>query len=288
MLNGRDIRVLHLEPTDVCQARCPACARETDANFDARRHHHLRVDDLEALFDPAFVAKLDKLYMCGNYGDPAAGLHTMSIMRWARALNPNITLGMNTNGAVQSTFWWHELGRLMNREQDYVVFSIDGLEDTNAVYRRGVNWQRLMSNIEAFVTAGGRAHWDMLVYRHNEHQVEACEARARELGFSWFRAKVSRRPLVDRLEAPVRWLQPTQTSGAIQCFALRHKEIYVDAQARISPCCWLGSRQRDFVKDFDAVQATWVTAHPEPVCAATCSGTVTQFDQQWQREVQLC
>jgi hypothetical protein len=33
MLTLRNIKVLHLEPTDVCQAECPLCARETDKNF---------------------------------------------------------------------------------------------------------------------------------------------------------------------------------------------------------------------------------------------------------------
>jgi hypothetical protein len=59
---------------------------------------------------------------------------------------PEITLGMNTNGAVQSTFFWHALGRLFNKPKDFCVFSIDGLEDTNPVYRKNVDWKKLMSN----------------------------------------------------------------------------------------------------------------------------------------------
>jgi hypothetical protein len=288
MWKQRDIRVLHIEPTDVCQARCPSCARETDTEFDARRRHHLRVDDLEDLFDTEDIKRLHKLYACGNYGDPAAGLHTQAIFEWARRINPDIVLGMNTNGGIQSTFWWHQLARILSGSRDYVVFSIDGLEDTNEIYRRGVSWRRLQANIEAFVAAGGSAHWDMLVYAHNEHQVDLCQQRARDLGFRWFRAKVSRRPVTAGLQVPHKWNVPQAQPGVINCFALRNQEIYVDAQARVSPCCWLGSRQSRFVKDFDAVQASWLTTTPDPVCAATCQGSHTQFDQQWQREVELC
>ena len=32
----REIKVLHLESTNVCQAACPLCARETDPLFDKR------------------------------------------------------------------------------------------------------------------------------------------------------------------------------------------------------------------------------------------------------------
>lgn len=287
---SRDIRVLHLEPTDVCQARCPLCARETDPNFDRRGRHNLTIPQIQKHFGDDAVRGLKKMFMCGNYGDPAAGYHTLDIYRWFRELNPNIVLGMNTNGAVQSTFWWYELAKIMDQPEDYVVFSIDGLEDTNAIYRRGVDWNRLRANVESFIAAGGSAHWDMLVYRHNQHQVDECEQLARELGFRWFRAKVSRRPFIDGLEFPVGWKEPRKNSRAIRCHALIEQSAYIDAQGRLSPCCWLGSRQKDFVTDISQVSVTWNTAEPHPVCADTCGtdGDDTAFSAQWQREVQLC
>lgn len=290
MLTSRDIRVLHLEPTDVCQAACPQCARETDKNFNKKSRHHLSVDQLEHLLTKEFVAGLDKMFMCGNYGDPAAGSYTLEIYQWFRKHNPNIVLGMNSNGAVNTTFWWHTLARTLNQPLDYVVFSIDGLEDTNPTYRVNVSWSKLMQNIEAFVSAGGIAHWDMLVYRHNQHQVDACQQLAKDLGFRWFRAKVSKRPLTGKLEYPVDWHRPHTLTHSIDCHALREKSCYIDAQGRVSPCCWLGSRQKDFVTDFDAVQSSWQSSQPNLVCIDTCgvSDGDTRFSNQWQREVKLC
>jgi sulfatase maturation enzyme AslB (radical SAM superfamily) len=286
MLTSRNIKVLHLEPTDVCQAECPLCARETDHNFDKSRRHQLSVEMLEHLLPAEFVSNLDKMFMCGNYGDPAAGNHTIAIYEWFRSQNSNITLGMNTNGGIGTTFWWHSLGKIFNQPSDYVVFSIDGLEDTNGDYRINVNWSKVMQNAKAFIAAGGSAHWDMLVYQHNQHQIDACEQLAKNMGFKWFRAKVSKRPLVDRLEYPVRWQTPQQQSKKISCHALNEKSVYIDAQGRISPCCWLGSRQRDFITDFDAVQSSWNSLTPNIVCLDACGteDVVTNFDQQWRRE----
>ena len=229
------------------------------------------------------------MFMCGNYGDPAAGYHTMSIYQWFRSENPGITLGMNSNGGIGNTFWWHGLAQILNQPQDYVVFSIDGLEDTNHEYRVNVNWTKVMANAEAFIAGGGAAHWDMLVYGHNEHQVDACEQLARSMGFRWFRAKVSKRPLAKRLELPVTWQRPEQRSTKITCHALKEQSVYIDAQGRISPCCWLGSRQRDFVTDFDAVQRSWNTQSPNSVCAKACGteDTSTNFDKQWVYEIAL-
>ena len=287
----RRIRVLHIEPTDVCQAACPLCAREIDSEFRKDIKHHLRVEQIQQHFSDRVIGNLDKMFMCGNYGDPAAGYYTMDIYNYFRKVNPEIMLGMNTNGAVQSTFFWHALGRLFNQPKDYCVFSIDGLEDTNHVYRKNVNWQKLMSNVQAYIAAGGSAHWDMLVYKHNQHQVDACEQLARDMGFKWFRAKVSKRGFTDHLEFPMGWQPPAVKPGPIKCHVLNEKSMYIDAQGRVSACCWLGATQRDFVKDdLATVKLTWKTDTPNLVCTSACSTNKnkTVFQDQWQREVQLC
>ena len=146
-----------------------------------------------------------------------------------------------------------------------------------------------MSNVQAFIAAGGSAHWDMLVYRHNQHQVDACEQLARDLGFKWFRAKVSKRPMVNGLEEPIGWHRPVAQAGRIKCQAIAEKSEFVDAQGHVSPCCWLGNTQSKFVTDFNAVKASWKTDTPNPVCQAVCSVTrgKTAFTDQWQREICL-
>lgn len=283
-------KVLHIEPTDVCQAACPLCAREVDAEFDKRTHNHLTVAQIKQHFSEDMIRGLDKMFMCGNYGDPAAGRHTLEIYRYFREINPGIVLGMNTNGAVQNISWWSELAGILNQPRDYVVFSIDGLEDTNHIYRRNVSWSKLMDNAETFIAAEGSAHWDMLVYQHNEHQVDDCEQLARVMGFTWFRAKVSRRPLADQLEYPVSWTRSQYTPGRIDCHALKEASIYIDAQARVSPCCWLGARQTNFIHSIEEVRKTWDTEFPDLTCLTTCTAqeNITNFESQWQREVELC
>lgn len=276
-------KILHIEPTDVCQAACALCARETDTDFDKSSKNHLTVEQIKNKFDRDFIGNLDKMFMCGNYGDPAAGKYTLEIYDHFREINNKIILGMNTNGALQNTDWWSQLAQRLNQPQDYVVFSIDGLEDTNHVYRRNVNWHSLMQNASSFIKSGGSAHWDMLVYQHNQHQVDACEQLARDMGFRWFRAKVSKRPLVNNLQYPANWTLATEKTGPVDCFALNEQSIYMDAHGRISPCCWLGSRQHNF--DFKHV-----ATKSNPVCRITCStdNKKTAFTAQWQREIALC
>jgi hypothetical protein len=281
-------RVLHLESTDVCQAACPLCARETRADFNKSLQHHLRVEQIQHLYSEMQLTKLQKMFMCGNYGDPAAGKYTLDLYRYFRKINPNIVLGMNTNGAIQTTFWWHELAQILDQPRDYCVFSIDGLEDTNAIYRRNVDWRKLMSNATAFIAGNGNAHWDMLVYKHNQHQVSACEQLARTMGFKWFRAKVSKRPMVNGLEAPIDWQVPKNKTGIIKCQALEEKSEYVDARGRKIPCCWLGNSIVNPITNISEVKKTWKTNNPNEICASVCaSDKTTAFQDQWQYEIQL-
>ena len=127
-----------------------------------------------------------------------------------------------------------------------------------------------MANAEAYISAGGSAHWDMLVYRHNQHQVDACERLARDMGFTWFRAKVSKRSVTQKLELPIGWFRPTPTLGKIKCHALQEKSAYIDACGRLSPCCWLGSTQTNFVTNFDEIKKSWNSLTPNTTCQKTC------------------
>jgi MoaA/NifB/PqqE/SkfB family radical SAM enzyme len=284
-------KILHLEPTTACNAACPQCAREADTSFDKEDVQQLTLEKLKTLISDADIKNLDKMFMCGNYGDPAAGSHTLDIYRYFRKINPTIALGMNSNGGLRNTNWWAELGKILNQPKDYVVFSIDGLESTNHIYRVNVVWNNVIKNVNAYIEAGGLAHWDMLVFKHNEHQVDQAQELAKELGFKWFRAKVSKRfdiyP-VTFLKPPKKWENPVVSKGVIECSALTDSSFYISADAKIYPCCYLGIT--DYTLDkFDQIASTWNTSSPNPVCYRTCNKNTqgTSFSNQWQREVEF-
>jgi len=290
-LANQDVRVLHIEPTDACNAACPQCARETDTTFNKTDLHHLTVEQIKNLVSEDTIRNLEKMFMCGDYGDPAAGKHTLEIFQYFRSINPNITLGMNTNGGLRNVDWWQELAGILIQPRDYVVFSIDGLEDTNHIYRINVKWSKVLENVQAFISAGGSAHWDMLVFNHNEHQVDSAEELANNLGFSWFRAKVSKRHTVTPISFlgfPAGWKDPVVTAGSIECHALKESSLYISAKGIIYPCCWMGISENSIDK-FDSIQKSWTDGKPNNICATTCTKNLvgTSFTNQWQREVEF-
>jgi MoaA/NifB/PqqE/SkfB family radical SAM enzyme len=289
MIN-EDIKILHIEPTNLCNAACPQCARELDESFDKTDIFHLSISDIDKLINKTFIKNLNKVFMCGNYGDPAAGKYTLELFKYFRSINPNIILGMNTNGGLRNNKWWIELANILNQPQDYVVWSIDGLQDTNHIYRINVNWEIVMNNARAFIDAGGPAHWDMLVFEHNEHQILLAEKLAKTLGFKWFRVKISNRHKiapVKFLKPPTLFKDPTVLSNSIECRALEEKSLYISAQGVVYPCCWLGVSKTHTLTEFDIVKQSWKSNNPVQVCVNTCSTYLNQssFNNQWQREV---
>ena len=285
----QNVKIVHLEPTTNCNAACPQCLR-TRTEFEP---NELSLDDIKILFTPDVLMQLEKIYMCGNYGDPASARQTLEMYEYFISVNTNLTLGMNTNGGIRFPDWWTRLATVMNKPNDYVVFSIDGLEDTNHLYRRNVRWSKVMDNAKAFIDAGGSAHWDMLVFEHNKHQVDEAHKLAKDMGFNWFRAKVSRRfnrfP-VDGISQPIEFNDTKVLEGHIECSAMKENSIFVDASGKVFPCCWQveGNYQPNIVQWFYDLSENW-NNNPDSVCKKSClkNTTGTTFTNQWYREVEI-
>lgn len=194
MYKYKDIKTIHLEITEACNASCPMCARNINGGEDNPHltGAELSLEDCKKIFSPEFISQLDRLYMCGNYGDPIAAKDTLEVFEYFRQNNPNIHLSMHTNGSAKKPEWWAQLAKVLGKKS-HVTFGIDGLADTNHLYRQNTVWTKIMENVQAFIAAGGRARWDYIVFAHNEHQVELAEHLSKTLGFEKFQVKKSAR-----------------------------------------------------------------------------------------------
>lgn len=194
MYRYNELKTVHLEITEACNASCPMCARNINGGEDNPhlKDNELSLEDCKTIFKPEFIAQLDRLYMCGNFGDPVAAKDTLEVFEYFRQHNAKMNLTMYTNGSAKKPEWWASLAKVLGKNA-YVVFSIDGLEDTNHLYRQNTVWSKIVENARAFIDAGGRARWDYIVFAHNEHQVETAEQLSRVMGFEKFQFKKSAR-----------------------------------------------------------------------------------------------
>jgi MoaA/NifB/PqqE/SkfB family radical SAM enzyme len=290
LLDFANIDEYQIEITTYCNAACPQCPRNnlgTGINSYMPLTHLPRAT-IDQAFDAELCQRLQQVFFCGSYGDPIMHPDFLDILRDFRSKNPTLWLYFHTNGGVHDTDYWAEIAKIMNG-YGQIDFGIDGLEDTLHLYRRNVKYSRVIENARAFIQAGGRAQWNFIVFRHNQHQVDACEQLARNMGFKGCRAKISKRPLTNKLESPLGWQPSVVLPGKIKCHAEQEKSAYINAQGRLSPCCWLGERNAILETEFKNIKLTWNTDNPNTVCKTTCSTntTKTSFTNQWQREICL-
>lgn len=266
MYKYEDIKQVHLEITEKCQAGCSMCARNEGPNGSLLQHltnAELSIEDCRSIFPKEFIKQLDVMYMCGNYGDPIMARDTLEVFEYFRYANPSMRLNMYTNAGARNSDWWRDLAAVMY-SRGRVTFSVDGLEDTNHIYRENVQWDRVINAMESFIGAGGQAEWHFLVFKHNEHQVDEARELAKKLGFKNFIPKrTGRWPTgksvykhleqaekkeyvhrVNEFKAHVvkkfgsydKFLNNT----VIGCRVLKEKSVYVSAEGLVVPCCWIG------------------------------------------------
>lgn len=253
-----DIKTIHLEPTSKCQASCPMCVRNMQGGIlnPFLELNEITVDQFKQWIPVNIVQQLDRLYMCGNSGEPIVARDALEIFKYLRENNSSMKLAMNTNGSARDKEWWEELAAT----QVSVRFGIDGLEDTHSLYRIGTSWKKIISNADAFIKAGGHAEWDMLVFEHNKHQVESCEQLSKEMNFSNFIVKHTSRFKEGKVHVLTKegktshFIYPSERSNnftkefsqynieenkTIHCKVKAEKNLFLNAHGHVYPCCWL-------------------------------------------------
>lgn len=193
------IKWLDCEISSVCNLGCLDCNRwrynPALDQFQLNAHNqHLNknvgVDQFRKRLQQ--FPNLKFVLLQGNVGDPMAHPHIADIVANIFADHPGVRLEINTNGTLGSVSNWKKLTAFADHNVS-VIFSIDGLEDTNHIYRRGSDWTKIVENSKTWIDAGGHAEWIMLDFPYNEHQREQAKRQAEEMGFALFtlRARTS-------------------------------------------------------------------------------------------------
>ena len=184
----KSVNALHIEPSKKCNAQCPMCPRylgsspikgpwvnETDVSIE------LLTPLLERL-------NLTSISINGNYGDIVMHNDPKRLIELCSKNSKQTTI--HTNAGARPKSFWKFLGSLENLS---IIFAIDGLKDTHSLYRRNTRFDVVLENAKAYIDAGGHAVWDMLVFKHNQHQVDECRELSQKMGFKIFNAKPNSR-----------------------------------------------------------------------------------------------
>lgn len=253
---------LHIEPTARCNAACPMCLRNNHGDMPNER---LIEQDLDLKLLDNIDMDIKRLTLAGNYGDPLMHPTLIDIVKWYLSKFDG-GIHIQSNGGARTTDWWQDLAKA-GGDRLLVTFGIDGLENTNHLYRRKVRWDKLMENTKAFIDAGGNASWKMLVFKHNEHQIEDARKLAFSMGFNRFQRVITNRfpndkkfPVINAKNETLYHLEEAtidnnytaknpsrlavdyteETAPKISCYAVRDTSAYLAADGRVYPCCNTG------------------------------------------------
>jgi len=272
--------IVEIELSTRCNAACPQCSRNYFGAYTWPTLPLVNID-IELLINSLpknFLQNLSRIRLVGTYGDPCIHPKFLQFIEWLTS-QTDARILISTNGSLRSIQWWRKLAKIL-RPTDRVVFCVDGLEDTNHLYRKGTDFAMIMRNMVEFNQAGGKSIWNYIVFKHNEHQVEQARKMSVSLGCIDFAIKRTARfinkqhkriekfPVLDSKEKVQHWLElPAQKqflnngydqytdiianstdydnylkTAPIDCIAQSHSACYISAEGYVLPCGWLADR----------------------------------------------
>jgi len=253
----KEIDTVEFDLNTVCNSYCPPCHRYTVQDGELFHNPYvklgvnLELDVIERVFENSRITNDCFVDLVGLVGEPIAHPKFMEIVDIIYKHRPNAAINLHTNGGLRTEKMFYDLGKKFNKHS-WIKFSLDGLEDTNGIYRIGVDYNKVVANMRAFIDGGGRAIWKFVTFKWNEHQVEQAEALSKEYGCYKFQQdwdvndqdidifmaaaqkKINKKTasrVADFIEVP------DNRSRKIKDRCFSYKKIYVNAHGYVIPCC---------------------------------------------------
>jgi len=256
------------ELNNICNLMCPQCARNTvkdgilQKNPDTSGNplptldsHQMSLEDFKTSFENIGNVNMVKFY--GTVSENVASTNFFDINEYIFSKNARILT--STNGSLKSKEWWYELGKLYKKQKtSRMVFCLDGLHEELSLYRINASYDKIIENALSFMSGGGRAEWRMIIFKHNQHQLEDAKKLAKQYGFDKFSYQYSFRRDVEseftykgkkyNLQPQDLWSEweiiknkRIEHTGIdnIVCKFQEVNSVYVDYLCRVWPCCYL-------------------------------------------------
>ena len=261
MFQFSELKNVHIEITNRCQASCPMCHRNIHGGISNKllKETDWTVNEFKLVFNRTVLIQLHKISFCGTFGDPIMNNDLIEMCRYIKDTAPHIDIRIHTNGSARTAEWWSNLIAALPKNH-LIEFALDGLEDTHHLHRIGTSFNKVIENAKTVIAQGGRASWLFIKFKHNEHQVSIAKQMSEDLGFSRFVLKNTRRfdgnkfAVLNKDGLVSHFLeQPTNNvvnfvnkhdlknyqkwPAEVSCFALDTTEIYIDVNFTILPCC---------------------------------------------------
>ena len=259
-----DPAAIQFELSSNCNLLCLGCVRTDLSTFNTaksfiNKNELLSKETFLKIISAPEFATVNKLEFCGTIDDPLTHPDFLTMLEMALEVKQYYIV-IHTNASLRNETYFKKLATVLKKHQEHLVhFSIDGMEDTNYIYRQGSDWKKIMANARAFISEQGRAMWQYLIFPWNEHQADEARALSRQMGFVMFQQRhdrslvtkigldnIKKKKLLDNkikpgagsLENYLREIEP-RVHEPILCNTLEQKMYFVGHDGRIWPCCFI-------------------------------------------------
>ena len=261
----KNINSLQLELSSNCNLKCLGCARLDLKDYNSispfiKKNEFIDLDILKNMIDSPHCENLEYIDFCGTIDDPLMYPYLLELVEYI--INKDVKVIVQTNGSLRNVEYFKKLASIISKcDRSYVKFSVDGLEDTNHLYRRGSSWNKIIENATAYIGAGGPAEWQFLIFPWNKHQIEEAKQLATEMGFFRFITRPDRsnvtidedelksenelfaRRLLVSWEDKINGYNEMAQKYEISCGAQNEQRYFISYDAKVWPCCFIPNGQ---------------------------------------------
>ena len=300
---------INFELTSKCALSCLRCARTEEAGH--YQVTELPLDLIKKRFPPSFLKDVVTIDLSGNYGDPIYHSKFHEVLKYFKDCGCQIY--METNGSHRTKDWWERTLEILSK-RDMVVFSVDGLKDTNHLYRKNAKWESVEMAMR-LVAPKVNSTWKYILFSHNEHQLEEARELAAEVGFrkfkevksslfyfdeEWGFEKDTLMPslenISDHLREKIKKFRKEELGqdGFIEFFSRKpnyfidpkcesEEKHYFSATGLYFPCCWLG-HHRLYEKTFIKGREEEISLYHHSVEEILNSRLIRDLKNSWKSE----
>lgn len=257
---------LQFELSSMCNALCLGCVRTDSLSYNNKKFiipekEYISFDVFKKILLAPEFSSVTHLEFCGTIDDPLMHPELLDFLSFAATVG-KYNVQIHTNASLRNVKYWTELAEVLKKHDSHAVkFSIDGLEDTNHIYRQNTTWSKIMENAQAFIQAGGTASWQYLIFPWNQHQVMDAKALSVQMGFYEFmsrhdrslatsigletiqKIKVSNIERSDKKSTvnSINTSLKDSVTNDIQCNNQIKKMYFIGYDSKLWPCCFLNN-----------------------------------------------
>ena len=251
---------LHIELTNRCTLECPACPRTIWKELTKRpiTKSDLSIDAFERFMDCDAGQKIEKLVLCGDYGDCIYYPELFDFIKRFR----HKKFDLRTNGSRRTKEFWLQLAELMTKD-DTIVFGIDGLEDTNHIYRKNADWSSIMTAVDIMTKSPAQVKWQTIIFAFNQDSLQDIKTFAESKGAEFFAIKTHRYgndelvPNTTLVENNYEWQESFNNNDPIVIEPQCDLAKVVTCEGYYLPCDWMRNPKTFYKSDLWKNKSEW-------------------------------